>query len=63
MIYITNTTYIGLKNAGLNTSQRWVKYGQTIVFFFIIVFLPSGWVNSKKVGLNVKPNRSVKTTQ
>ncbi len=30
-----------LKNAGLNTTQRWVKYG------------PGDWITGQKVGLNI----------
>ncbi len=29
IIITTTTTTTTLKNAGLNTTQRWVKYGQT----------------------------------
>ncbi len=36
-----------LKNAGLNTTQSWVKYGR------LGCFRPSGWVTAQKFGLNI----------
>ncbi len=34
-----------LKNAGLNTTQRWVKYGRTQrLGCFVLGYCPEGWV-------------------